>query len=99
MIYVVIAVFLIFLASFLPRMLPITFIRKKIKSRFIKSFLFYVPYAVLASITFPYILYVSDNIYISLAGMMVAIILSLMNQKMVIVAISSVLFVFLLLLL
>lgn len=99
MMYVVISIFLIFLASFLPRMLPITFINKKIKSRFIKSFLFYVPYAVLASITFPYILYVSDNIYISLAGMMVAIILSLMNQKMVIVAIASVLFVFLLLLL
>lgn len=99
MMYVVISIFLIFLASFLPRMLPITFINKKIKSQFIKSFLFYVPYAVLASITFPYILYVSDNIYISLAGMMVAIILSLMNQKMVIVAIASVLFVFLLLLL
>ena len=99
MMYVVISIFLIFLASFLPRMLPITFINKKIKSQFIRSFLFYVPYAVLASITFPYILYVSDNIYISLAGMMVAIILSLMNQKMVIVAIASVLFVFLLLLL
>ena len=99
MIYVVISVFLIFLASFLPRMLPITFIRKKIKSRFIKSFLFYVPYAVLASITFPYILYVSDNIYISLAGMGVAILLSLLKQRMVVVAIASVIVVFLLLLL
>ena len=82
--YIAISIFLIFLASFLPRMLPITFIRKKIKSRFIKSFLFYVPYAILASITFPYILYVSSNIYVSLAGMIVAIVLSFLNQKMVI---------------
>ena len=96
--YIAISIFLIFLASFLPRMLPITFIRKKIKSRFIKSFLFYVPYAVLASITFPYILYVSSNIYVSLAGMIVAIVLSFLNQKMVIVAIASVLVVYLLLL-
>ena len=97
--YVVISIILIFLASFLPRMLPITFINKKIKSQFIRSFLFYVPYAVLASITFPYILYVSDSIYISLAGLAVAVILSLLNQKMVVVAIASVVVVFLLLLL
>ena len=96
--YVVISIILIFLASFLPRMLPITFINKKIKSQFIRSFLFYVPYAVLASITFPYILYVSDSIYISLAGLAVAVILSLLNQKMVVVAIASVVVVFLLLL-
>lgn len=96
--YVVISIILIFLASFLPRMLPITFINKKINSQFIRSFLFYVPYAVLASITFPYILYVSDNIYISLAGLAVAVILSLLNQKMVVVAIASVVVVFLLLL-
>ena len=96
--YVVISIILIFLASFLPRMLPITFINKKIKSQFIRSFLFYVPYAVLASITFPYILYVSDSVYISLAGLAVAVILSLLNQKMVVVAIASVVVVFLLLL-
>ena len=95
--YVVISIILIFLASFLPRMLPITFINKKINSQFIRSFLFYVPYAVLASITFPYILYVSDSIYISLAGLAVAVILSLLNQKMVVVAIASVVVVFLLL--
>ena len=96
--YIPMSIALIFLASFLPRMLPITFINKKIKSNFIRSFLFYVPYAVLASITFPYILYVSYNIFISLAGMAVAIVLSLLNQKMVIVAIVSVIVVFLLLL-
>lgn len=96
--YIAISIGLIFLASFLPRMLPITFINKKIESKFIRSFLFYVPYAVLASITFPYVFYVSDNIYISLTGVGVAILLSLLNQKMVIVAMVSVLVVFLLLL-
>ena len=97
--YVAISILLIFLASFLPRMLPITFIKRKIKSQFVKSFLFYVPYAVLASITFPYILYVSDNIYISLAGLSIAIVLSLLNQKMVVVALASVIVIYVLLLL
>lgn len=96
--YIVISISLIFLASFLPRMLPITFIKRKIKSRFVKSFLFYVPYAVLASITFPYILYVSSNIYVSIVGTAVALVLSFLNQKMVVVAIVSVLVVYLLLL-
>ena len=35
------------------RVLPITILRKKISSSFIQSFLFYVPYAVLAALTFP----------------------------------------------
>ena len=96
--YVAIAIFLMFLASFLPRVIPITLITKRIESKFIKSFLFYIPYAVIASMTFPYIFYISDNYYISLAGTSVAIILSVLKQKMVVVAIASVLIVYILLL-
>ena len=46
-------VFLMALVSYLPRVLPVTIFRKPIKSRFIRSFLAYIPYAVLASLTFP----------------------------------------------
>ncbi len=42
--------------SFLIRVLPLTLIRGKIKNRFIRSFLYYVPYVTLAVMTFPAIL-------------------------------------------
>ena len=42
--------------SYLIRALPVTVFRKPIKSRFIRSFLYYVPYATLAVMTFPAIL-------------------------------------------
>jgi len=42
--------------SFAIRVLPLTLIRRQIKNRFLRSFLFYVPYATLAVMTFPAIL-------------------------------------------
>ena len=42
-----------FLVSYLIRVLPLTLIRKPITNRFLKSFLFYVPYVTLAVMTFP----------------------------------------------
>lgn len=39
--------------TFLIRAVPVTIFRKKIKSRFIRSFLYYVPYVTLAVMTFP----------------------------------------------
>ena len=42
--------------TYLVRMLPLTVFRKEIKSVFVKSFLHYVPYAVLGAMTFPDVL-------------------------------------------
>ena len=39
--------------SLLVRALPLTLIRRPIRSRFLRSFLYYVPYAPLAVMTFP----------------------------------------------
>lgn len=96
--YLIISLTITFLASFLPRAIPITLIKKRIKSDFIQSFLFYVPYAVIASLTFPYVLYSTGNFYISLVGASIAIILSLLKQKMVVVAVGAVVIVYILLL-
>ena len=41
------------LASFAVRVLPLTLIRGKIENRFVRSFLYYVPYVTLAVMTFP----------------------------------------------
>lgn len=92
--YKVICVIILFLVTFIPRALPIAFINKKIENRFIKDFLFYVPYAVLAALTFPSILYSVDNIWIAIVGTVTAITLSILNQKMIIVVIITVLVVF-----
>ena len=92
--YKVICVIILFLVTFIPRALPIAFINKKIENRFIKDFLFYVPYAVLAALTFPSILYSVDNIWIAIVGTVTAITLSILNQKMIIVVVITVLVVF-----
>lgn len=45
------------IVTYLIRMIPLTFFRKPIKSRFVRSFLYYVPYAVLTAMTIPDVLY------------------------------------------
>lgn len=57
--------------SFLIRVLPLTLIRKKIKNRFIRSFLYYVPYVTLAVMTFPAIITAPQ---IPLAGILALIV-------------------------
>ena len=49
-------IFIMFFVSFLIRVLPLTLIRKEIKNRTIRSFLYYVPYVTLAVMTFPAIM-------------------------------------------
>lgn len=49
------------LVTFAIRALPLTLIQKQIKNTFLKSFLYYVPYATLAVMTFPSILYATQS--------------------------------------
>ncbi len=75
--------------TYLIRMLPFVFFKKKIKSQFLQSVLFYVPYAVLSAMTFPYIFYSTGNFFTALIGTVVAIIASVCKQNLLIVAILS----------
>ena len=54
-------IFIMFFVSFLIRVLPLTLIRKEIKNRTIRSFLYYVPYVTLAVMTFPSIMDATAN--------------------------------------
>ena len=56
-----ISILIMSLVSFVIRVLPVTLIRRQIKNRFIRSLLFYLPYATLAVMTFPAILSISEN--------------------------------------
>ncbi len=89
------------LVTYLIRCLPLTLIRKEIKSPFIKSFLVYVPYATLAAMTFPAILTATNSVYSALAGFAAALILAFMRKSLILVAAgaSAAVFIFELILL
>ncbi|SEH80649.1 Branched-chain amino acid transport protein [Ruminococcus flavefaciens] len=86
-----VAVYIIVMAgvTYLIRMLPFTFFRKKIKSRFFRSFLYYIPYAVLSAMTIPAIFYTTHNIYTAVAGTAVAIILAFLEMPLIVVALAA----------
>ena len=75
--------------TYLIRMLPLTVFRREIKSVFIKSFLHYVPYAVLAAMTIPGILTSTGNLWTALAGLAVAVVMSWRGMSLVSVAIGA----------
>ena len=75
--------------TYLIRMIPFTFFRKKIKSNYLKSVLFYIPYAVLSAMTFPAIFYSTGNLYTALIGTAVAIITAIFRRDLLTVAICA----------
>lgn len=75
--------------TFAIRMLPMVLIRTKIENNFLKSFLYYIPYAVLAAMVIPDIFYSTNSFYSALVGLLVAIILSLFKRSLLTVALSS----------
>ncbi|MBR5154900.1 MAG: AzlD domain-containing protein [Clostridia bacterium] len=83
--------FFIYLAAmagvtYLIRMVPFTLVRGKIKSVYIQSFLYYVPYAVLGAMTFPYIFYSTGSLLTGVLGSAVAFLLSFRRCSLLTVA-------------
>ena len=64
------------LVTYLIRVLPLTLIRKEIKNRVLRSFLYYVPYVTLAVMTFPAILSATQTPISAVAALVVAILLA-----------------------
>lgn len=87
---VVICIFIMALVTYIPRVLPLTVFRKEIKSRYIRSFLDYTPYAVLGAMTFPDVFTSTGSLYSALAGTAVALILSYYRKGLVTVACSAI---------
>ena len=88
--YIILALALICIASFLPRVIPFLLPKGKIKSQFINSFLNYIPYSVLGAMIFPAIFFATSNMIASIAGAVVAIILSLTQKRLIVVALGSI---------
>ncbi|WP_069997400.1 AzlD domain-containing protein [Cellulosilyticum sp. I15G10I2] len=88
--YMFIAILVMAIVTYMPRVLPLTLFNKKIKSTYIRSFLHYVPYAVLGAMTFPSVFYAANNSIYASAGVMAAVILGYFKQSLVIVAMAAV---------
>ena len=81
--------------TYLIRMLPLTLIKGKINNRFIRSFLYYVPYACLMAMTFPAVFFSAGSITAAIVGVGVAILLALKGKGLMTVALAASITVFL----
>lgn len=75
--------------TYLIRLIPLTVYRKPIKSRFVKSFLHYVPYACLTAMTFPAILYDTTYILSGVAALVIAVWLAFRGKSLLTVSLAS----------
>ncbi len=75
--------------TYLIRMLPFAFFRRKIKSQFFRSFLYYIPYAVLSAMTIPAIFYTTHNIWTAVAGTAIALVLAFFEMPLIVVALAA----------
>ena len=80
--------------TYLIRVLPLTLFRRPIRSRFLRSFLHYVPYACLTAMTFPSILTSTASCISGAAALITAVLLALRDKSLVLVAVGSSIAVF-----
>ena len=81
--------------TYLIRAIPLVLMKKPIHNRFVRSFLHYVPTACLTAMTFPAILYATENILSGAVGLGVGVLLALKKQSLLVVAVASCVAVFL----
>lgn len=75
--------------TYLIRMAPFVLFRKKIKSRFIQSLLYYLPYAVLSAMVVPAVFSSTGSVLTAAVGLIVAILLALAGRSLLVVAIGA----------
>ena len=76
------------------KIVPLLFFKNKIKNRFLKSFLAYIPYAVLTSMTFPEVFSSTSNVIGASVGIIGAIVLAYCGQSLIVVILASSVIVF-----
>ena len=82
-------------STYLIRVLPFVAIRNRIRNRFIRSFLYYIPYAVLTAMTIPAIFTATASVWSAAAGLVVAVVLALRKCSLTTVALAACLAVYL----
>lgn len=93
---VIISILVMILTTFLIRVIPLTLFRKPVKSNFIKSFLYYVPYVTLSVMTVPAIIDATSNPLFGLSALLIGMFVAFKGGKLLTVAIICCLTVFVL---
>ena len=75
--------------TYLIRVLPLVLLRKPITNRFIRSFLYYVPYVTLSVMTFPAIVQATRSPIAGAAAIVIGVIAAFKNGNLIIVAGAS----------
>ena len=75
--------------TYLIRMLPLTLFRKKIRSKFARSFFYYIPYAVLAAMLIPAAFFSTGDVIPAAAGVAVGLVLAYFERSLLIVALAA----------
>ena len=87
--YILIGIAVMAGVTYLIRMIPMVFLRKKINSVWFQSFLYYVPYAVLTAMTVPAVFSSTGTPISAIIGFAVAIILAFFERKLLFVALGA----------
>ena len=80
--------------TYLIRLIPLVLVDREIRNTFTKSFLYYVPYAALASMTFPAILFSTTELAAALAGLALAVFMAFRQKGLILVALGACVTVF-----
>ena len=89
---------IMFAVTYLVRVLPLVVFRKKITNRFVRSFLAYIPYDVLAAMTFPAVFFAVDCVPAAAAGVIAAVSVAFKGGSLFTVAASASVVVYVMLL-
>lgn len=87
--YILLAILVMAGVTYLIRMLPLTLMRRRITNVFVRSFLAYVPYAVLTAMTIPFIFYSTGSMISAAVGFAAAVALAFSGQSLIIVALGA----------
>ncbi len=72
--------------TYLIRMIPMVFFRKKIKSKYLYSLFYYIPYAVLSAMTFPFVFFATESVIAAVVGTIVALVAAFSKRSLIVVA-------------
>lgn len=84
-------IYLILMAgiTYLIRVIPFVAVKKKIENPFIRSFLYYIPYAVLTAMTIPAIFTATASVISAAIGLIVAVLLAIKGKSLTTVALTA----------
>ncbi len=82
------------LSTYLIRAIPFAAFTKKIKNRFIRSFLYYIPYTVLTVMTVPAVFFETGSVICAAIGVVIAIVVAILSKNLLLTAAAASLSVF-----